>query len=72
MICSNADGVIKERFESLPNRYQVGLETLMRGTDFIFLLKIHKINPNRGVSYIDSPGWIKMKKATQKIKTIKK
>ena len=26
--------------------------------------KCHKINPNRGGSYIDSPDWIKNKKAT--------
>ena len=23
--------------------------------------KCHKVNPNRGVSYVDSPGWIKNK-----------
>ena len=33
--------------------------------DYIQLLyyKCHKINPNRGGSYIDSPHWIKNKKA---------
>ena len=33
--------------------------------DYIQLLyyKCHKINPNRGRSYIDSPHWIKNKKA---------
>ena len=41
----------------------------MRGSDYIFdyvhllYYKCHKINPNRGGSYIDSPGWIKSKKA---------
>ena len=28
--------------------------------------KCHKINPNRRRSYIDSPDWIKNKKATNK------
>ena len=34
--------------------------------DYIYLLyyKCHKINQNRGGSYVDSPGWIKNKKAT--------
>ena len=42
----------------------------MKGSDFIcdcvHLLydRCHKINPNRGWSYIDSPGWIKSKKGT--------
>ena len=42
----------------------------MRGSDFIFdcahllYCKCHKINFKRGGSYIDSPDWIKSKKAT--------
>ena len=34
--------------------------------DYVHLLyyKCHKTNPNRGGSYIDSPAWIKNKKAT--------
>ena len=42
----------------------------MKSSEFIFdyvhLLshKCHKINPNRGGSYIDSPHWIRNKKAT--------
>ena len=41
--------------------------------DYVQLLyyKCHKINPNRGGSYIDSPNWIENKKAT-KILSIKK
>ena len=44
----------------------------MRGSDFVFgyvqllFYKCHKINPNLGGSYIDSPDWIKNKKATTK------
>ena len=39
----------------------------MKGSQFIFnyvhllYYKCHKINPNRGSSYIDSPDWIKNK-----------
>ena len=50
--------------------YQIGLETSMKGSDFIFdcvnslYYKCHKIDLNRGGSYIDSPGRVKYKKAT--------
>ena len=69
MINDKADEVIKELFNSLTNRYQNNLES-MKGCEFVFnnnnLLhyKYHKINPNRVESYIDSPDWIKNKKAT--------
>ena len=42
----------------------------MKGSDFVFdyvhllYYKCHKINPNRGGSYIDSPDWIKNKTTT--------
>ena len=42
----------------------------MRSSDFAFddiqllYYKCHKINLNRGGSYMDSPDWIKNKKAT--------
>ena len=32
----NANEVVNELFESLLSRYQIGLETPMRGSDFIF------------------------------------
>ena len=66
MIYDNVHQVI-ELFESLLNRYQIKLETSMRGSGFIFdciyllYYKCHKITPNRGESYIDSPNWIKNK-----------
>ena len=61
----NADEVVEKIFELILNRYQVGLETLMRGIDFIngcvhlLWYKRHKINPNHGGSCIDSPDLIK-------------
>ena len=36
MINDKADEFIERRFETLFNRYQIGLETSMRGSDFIF------------------------------------
>ena len=67
MVSDEADEVIKKLFYSLKNRYQNNLES-MRGSEFIFdyvqslYYKYHKINLNRGGSYIDSPDWIKIKK----------
>ena len=67
MIKHEADEVIKERFDPL-NRYQNNLEPIKGSEvvfDFVHILyyKCHKINPNCGGSYIDSPDWIK--KATK-------
>ena len=50
---------IKELFDSLKDRYQNNLESI-KVSDFVFdyvhlLYKSHKINPNHGRSYIDSP-----------------
>ena len=62
------DHVTEEFLQSLLFRYQIRLETSMRGSDSIFdcvrrlYYKCHKINPNRGGSYIDSPDWIKNQK----------
>ena len=70
MLFNNADEVTKELFESPLKIYQIGLETSMTGSDFIFdcvhllYYKCYKINPNQGGSYIGSPDWIKNKKAT--------
>ena len=64
-----ADEAFEELFASLLFRDQIGLETLMTGKDFIFdfvnllYCKCHNINLNRGKPNIDSPDWIKYKKA---------
>ena len=69
MINDEADEVIKVLLDSLKNRYQKNLES-MKGSEFVFnyvhllYYKCHKINPSRGVSYRDSPNWIKNKKET--------
>ena len=67
IINDEADVVIKELLDSLKNRFQNNFES-MKGSEFVFdyvhllYYKCHKINPNRGGSYIDSPDWIKSKK----------
>ena len=58
------DEIIEELIDSLKNRYQNNLES-MKGSEFVFnyvhllYYKCHKINPNRGGSYINFPDWIK-------------
>ena len=69
MINDKAEEVVVKLFESLLRRYQIGLETSMRTTDFIsdcvnFLdYKCHNINLKHGESYIYSSDWIKNKKS---------
>ena len=75
MINGEADKVAEKLYKSLKRRYQNNLEKV-EGSEFVFdyvhLLhyKCHKRNPNYGQSYIDSPDWIKNKKATRKIKPL--
>ena len=67
-INDKADEVIEKLFESLLNRCQNNLETSMRSSGFIFdcvhllYYKCHKINPNRGGSYINLLNGLKAKK----------
>ena len=68
MIRDEADEVIKKPFDSLKNRYQNNLGSMRNSKsvfDYVKLLYYgcHKINLNHGGSYIDSPDWIKNKKA---------
>ena len=67
---SETDDIINELFKSFLQRYQEGLEESMKGSDFRFdsvdllYYHLHKIGLKRGKSYIDSPEWLKNKKAT--------
>ena len=67
MINDKAEEVIKKPLGLLFNKYQLGLKTAMRCSDFIFncvyllYYKCYKINFKLGGSYIDSPDWIKTK-----------
>ena len=64
------DEIIEELFESLLRNSQKNLEEPMRGSEFvpdsIDLLYYHlqKVGLKRSGSYIDSPEWLKNKKAT--------
>ena len=81
LINDEADELIKQLLGSLRNRYQNNLQ-LIKGSEFVFdyvhllYYKCHKINPNRGGSYIDSPDWIKnkisvrLKSKRQRINTV--
>ena len=56
MIYDGADEVIEEPFQLLLSRYQIGLETSIVGSNFVFdfvhllYYKCHKINFKRGGS----------------------
>ena len=71
IINDEVDKATKQLFDSLRNRCQNNLES-MKVSEFVFdylhllYYKCHKINPNRGGSYIDSPYWIKNKKNSNK------
>ena len=70
MMGNEKDEIIEELFESLLQKYQEELEEKMKGSEFVFdsigLLhyNLHKISLNRCRLYIDSPKWLKNKKAT--------
>ena len=70
MMGNKTDEIIKTLFKSLLQNYHKDLEESMRRNKFvpnsIDLLYYHlqKIGLKRGGSYIDSPEWLKNKKAT--------
>ena len=69
MMGSETDEIIEELFKSLLQRYQKTLEESMDGGHFTFdgvnafYYKLNKVSLSRGRSYIDSPEWLKYKKA---------
>ena len=69
MMGNETDEIIEKCFWSLLQNDQKGLKQSMRGSEFNFdsvdLLYYHlqKISLKIGGSYIDSPGWLKNKKA---------
>ena len=62
--------IIEELFKSLLQKYQEGLKESMKGNEFIFddvdvlYYNLNRISFSKGGSYIDSPEWLKNKKAT--------
>ena len=71
MMCSETDDIIGEFFKSLLQKYQEGLEELMRRSQCIFdgvdllYYNLQEISLKRGGSYIDSQKWLKNKKKQQ-------
>ena len=69
-MASKTGKIIKELFKSFLQKYQEGLEESVKGIEFVFgsldILHYHlqKVSLNRGRSYVDSPKWLKNKKAT--------
>ena len=69
MIGNETDEIIKELCDSFLQRYQEGLEESMEVSKFAFdsadllYYKCHQVSLNCGGSYMDSPKWLKNKKA---------
>ena len=72
------NNIIDELFESLLQRYQNNLEESMRGNEFVcdsidlLYYHLHKVSLKRGRSYVDSPKWLKNKRATINLKNKKR
>ena len=72
MAYDDKNEIIEELFDSLLSRYQIGLETQMRGLDFVsdcvnlLYYKCHKISFKCGGSYINSLEWIKSKNKSKR------
>ena len=70
MIGSETNEIIMELFKSFLQKYQEGLEVSMRGSEFVYdsvdvlYYNLNKVSLSRGGSYIDSPKWVKNKRAT--------
>ena len=78
MMGKEANNIIDELFESLLQRYQNNLEESMRGNEFVcdsidlLYCHLHKVSLKRGRSYVDSPKWLKNKRATINLKNKKR
>ena len=70
MIGTERDEITKNLFESLFQKSHEGLEKSMSRSEFVFdsvdllYYELHGISLNRAESCIDSPEWLKYKKAT--------
>ena len=69
MMRNETDEILEELFKSLQQKCQEGLDEKMRGSEFVIDIddllhcQLQKISLNRCGSYIDSPEWLKNKKA---------
>ena len=70
VIGSETNEIIMELFKSVLQKYQEGLEESMRGSEFVcdsvdvLHYNLNKVGLSRGGSYVDSPKWVKNKRAT--------
>ena len=70
MVSSKTNEIILDLFVSFLQKYQEGLEESLRGSEFVYdsvdvlYYNLNKVSLSRGGSYIDSPKWLKNKKAT--------
>ena len=70
MVGSETNEIIKDLLESFLQKYREGLEESMRGSEFVYdsvdvlYYNLNKVSLSRGGSYIDSPKWVKNKRAT--------
>ena len=70
MIGSEANEIVEDLFESSLQKYREGLEESMRGSELVYdsvdvlYYNLNKVSLSRGGSYINSPKWLKNKKAT--------
>ena len=70
MMGSETDEITEELFKSFLQKCQEGLEESMKGSEFVYdsvealYYNLNKVSLRRGGSYIDSPKWLKNKKAT--------
>ena len=61
MMGSETDEIIEELLKSFLQKYQVGLEKSMRGSELVYdsvdalYYNLNKVSLSRGGSYIDSP-----------------
>ena len=70
MVGIETNYIIMELFKSFLQKYQEGLEESMRGSEFVYdsvdvlYYNLNKVSLSRSGSYLDSPKWLKNKKAT--------
>ena len=67
---SETEEIMEKLIKSLLQKYQDNLQNKMKGSDFIFngvnylFYDLNRITISKGVSYIESPKWLKDKKCT--------
>ena len=76
-LSDDANNIITKLLESFLNNYQKEEQILRNASNYAFEsvdilgIHFHNIKLKRGSSYIDSPKWIKVKKATKNPKNTK-